>query len=156
MKHLNRYLVHGLFLALLTNNFTSAMANLGNVLNKLAIDNGIKAQETLASNDEAVVRIKALNVLATAYASVPEQTDDTPFTTASNTTVRDGIIAANFLKFGTKVRIPELFGNKILLVEDRMNRRYTEANPPRIDIWMAENDHAITFGLKQVTLEVLE
>ena len=37
-------------------------------------------------------------VTITAYSSTPDQTDSTPFITAYNTFVRDGIVAANFLK----------------------------------------------------------
>ena len=33
-------------------------------------------------------------------------------------------IAANFLPLGTQVKIPELFGDKVLVVHDRMNSRY--------------------------------
>lgn len=86
----------------------------------------------------------------TAYSSEVRQTDDTPFITASGTTVRDGIVAANFLPIGTKVRIPELFGDKVFTVEDRMNPRYDY----RMDIWMAETDHAWEFGLKRAKIEV--
>ena len=63
-------------------------------------------------------------VTATAYSSTPDQTDDTPFVTARNTRVRDGLAAANFLPFGTEFRIPDLYGNKVFVIEDRMNKRY--------------------------------
>ena len=66
---------------------------------------------------------KIMVVLATAYSSTPDQTDATPFITAWNTRVRDGILAANFLPFGTLVKIPEVFGDKIFVVEDRMHQR---------------------------------
>ena len=49
---------------------------------------------------------KIYNVWVTAYSSDPKQTDNSPFITASNRRVRDGIIAANFLPFGTEVKIP--------------------------------------------------
>jgi len=86
----------------------------------------------------------------TAYSSEVGQTDDTPFITASGTTVREGVVAANFLRIGTKVRIPELFGNKVFTVEDRMNPRYDY----RMDIWMAETGDAWEFGIKHATIEV--
>ena len=75
---------------------------------------------------------RVIYVMVTAYSSTPDQTDDTPFHTANGTYVRDGIIAANFLKFGTKVRFPDYFGNRVFEVQDRMNARYTN----RADIWM--------------------
>lgn len=95
--------------------------------------------------------ISAHTVMATAYSSTPDQTDDTPFITASGTTVRDGIIATNFLPFGTLVKIPHLFGDKIFVVEDRMNRRYAT----RIDIWFPERELAKIFGIRKVVIEVV-
>ncbi|MDP3985174.1 MAG: hypothetical protein Q8P82_00260 [bacterium] len=89
----------------------------------------------------------------TAYASVPWQTDSTPFITADGSRVRDGIVAANFLPFGTQVRIPELFGDKVFEVHDRMNRRYTN----RMDIWMESTAKSRQFGIhRQVKIEILE
>lgn len=91
-----------------------------------------------------------MTVQATAYNSVPWQTDDTPFTTASNTQTRFGVIATNGLPFGTRIRIPEVFGDQIFIVEDRMNPRYTN----RIDIWMEEIPDARAFGIQTVTIEI--
>lgn len=90
-------------------------------------------------------------VMASAYSSTPDQTDDTPFITAWGTQVRDGIIAANFLPFGTLVKMPELYGDKIFVVEDRMNKRYTY----KIDIWFPERELAMEFGNKKVKIEVV-
>ena len=90
-------------------------------------------------------------VSSTGYSSEVWQTDSTPFTTASNTHVRDGVIAANFLPFDTLVRIPELYGNKIFIVEDRMNSRYWY----NIDIWFEDTQLARDFGRKTIIIEVL-
>ncbi len=79
----------------------------------------------------------------TAYSSTLDQTDDTPFTTASNTNVRDGVIASNFLAFGTKVQIPSLFGDKVFTVEDRMAKKHSD----KIDIWFLERHSAERFGI---------
>jgi 3D (Asp-Asp-Asp) domain-containing protein len=86
----------------------------------------------------------------TAYSSTADQTDSTPFITANGMTVNDGIVAANWLKFGTRVRIPEYFGDKVFVVADRMNSRYDD----RLDIWMPSRDEAINFGLRNLTVEV--
>lgn len=102
----------------------------------------------VAKNVEAK---RTMVVLATAYSSTPDQTDDTPFVTAWNTRVRDGIIAANFLPFGTEIRIPEIFGDKIFVVEDRMHQRYFY----RVDVWFPERSLAKEFGVKKVTIEVI-
>ena len=89
-------------------------------------------------------------ITATAYSSTVDQCDDTPFLTANGSFVRDGIIAANFLPFGTKVKIPELFGDKVFTVEDRMNSKYHY----RIDIWMTNRQAAKDFGNRYVKIEV--
>ncbi len=96
--------------------------------------------------------LKILTLSASAYSSTPDQTDSTPFITAWNTHVRDGIIAANFLPFGTKIKIPDIYGDKIFVVEDRMNRRYWH----KIDIWFPDRQSALEFGLKTVKIEILE
>ncbi len=90
-------------------------------------------------------------VWVTAYSSTPEETDDTPFTTAAMTEVRDGIIAANFLPFGTKVLIPELFGDKIFTVEDRMHERKKNF----IDVWMNSKEDALAFGISRAEIVIL-
>lgn len=91
-------------------------------------------------------------VFVTAYTSVPEETDDTPFTTASGSHTRDGVIAANFLPFGTKVRIPELFGSKVFTVEDRMAKR----NARKMDVWMPTKSGALRFGIRYAAIEIVE
>lgn len=97
--------------------------------------------------------IKTINVIITAYSSTPEETDSTPFITASNTTVRDGVIANNLLPFGTRVRIPELYGDKIFTVEDRMSRKKGDYH---FDIWFPSKKEAKIFGAKLTHIEVLE
>jgi len=89
--------------------------------------------------------------IVTAYTSTIDQCDSTPFTTANGTTVHDGIVAANWLKFGTRVRIPSMFGDKVFIVADRMNPRFDD----RMDIWMSSMSNARVFGLRRLTIEVL-
>lgn len=91
-----------------------------------------------------------MEIPVTAYSSDVWQTDSTPFITASGTTTRRGVVAANFLPIGTRVRFPDLYGNEVFIVEDRMNRRYDE----HLDIWMEETADAINFGLQFATIEV--
>jgi len=91
-------------------------------------------------------------VVITAYSSTVDQTDGDPWTTASGTRVKDGIIAANFLTFGTRVRIPDLFGDKVFYVTDRMHPRFSD----RVDIWMTTREEALQFGAKVATIEVYE
>lgn len=96
-------------------------------------------------------QVKYLQLTITAYSSAPDETDDTPFITASGEHVRDGIVATNLLPFGTKVKIPALFGDKVFVVEDRMHPRMTN----RLDIWMPTKSDAKRFGLHQAEIIIL-
>jgi 3D (Asp-Asp-Asp) domain-containing protein len=93
---------------------------------------------------------REMKLVVTAYSSEPWQTDSTPFNTADGTYVRDGLIAANFLPLGTRVKFPELYGDKEFIVKDRMNARYWY----RADIWMAETPMARQFGAQYTTMEI--
>ena len=96
---------------------------------------------------------RKIKVITTAYSSSVWQTDDTPFITAAGTRVRDGIVANNLLPFGAKIRLPEIYGDKIFVVEDRMHSR---KSPYHIDVWLASYNEALNFGAKQTYMEVLE
>lgn len=91
-------------------------------------------------------------VAVTAFSSTPDQTDDTPFIMASGKYVYDGAIAANFLPFGAQVRFPDLYGDKVFIVEDRMNKRYDH----RMDIWMETRSEAKKFGVKKLKYEIVK
>ena len=95
---------------------------------------------------------KILVVEATAYSSTIDQTDDTPFIAANGTYVHDGVVAANFLPFGTLIKIPEIYGDKIFIVEDRMHRRFQK----RIDIWFPDRQSALKFGYQELKIQILE
>lgn len=116
----------------------------------LSVNQSVVQEDTLTPAADAAPKRVYMRVPMTAYSSTPDQTDDTPFITASGTHVRDGILAANFLPIGTRVKIPSHFGDKIFVVEDRMNARYNI----RADIWMESRDAAKMWGIKYVTLEV--
>jgi len=91
-----------------------------------------------------------MKVTITAYSSTVDQCDDDPFVTASGHMVEDGIIAANFLPFNTKVRIPSIYGDRVFVVKDRMNKIHND----RIDIWFEDTNEAINFGVKSTYIEV--
>jgi len=97
--------------------------------------------------------VRTIKVVITAYSSTHDQTDDTPLITASGKYVKDGIIANNMLPFGTKIRIPGLYGNKVFTVEDRMNKRKPDH---QFDIWFPSKDLAVNFGVKTAYIEILE
>ena len=114
---------------------------------------GNKEVDSRAASEPSPKRI--IKVVATAYSSTPEQTDDTPCITANGFDVcqnnQVNVVAANFLPFGTKIRIPELYGNNILVVQDRMNARYGYG---RIDIWHPSKTEAVQFGVKRIKIEI--
>ena len=83
----------------------------------------------------------------TAYAAHPSLTDNDPQTAASGKKVYDGMIAANFLPFGTKVMFPEIFPDKEFTVDDRMHRRYNDVLIA--DILMDSIQSAKKFGVKR-------
>ncbi len=97
--------------------------------------------------------VKRMRVLTTAYSSTVWQTDDTPFITASGTYVKDGIVANNLLSFGTKIRIPEIYGDKIFVVEDRM---HWKKGYYHVDIWFPSYYEAKNFGARTTHIEVIQ
>ncbi|MEK7673658.1 MAG: hypothetical protein AAB371_00475 [Patescibacteria group bacterium] len=119
------------------------------------VNSPIEAQGELSSVEGAPVFItpshktsRTLFTIITGYSSSVNETDDTPWLTAAGTRTRDGIIASNFLPMGTKVKIPRLFGDKIFIVEDRLNNRFFD----RVDIWFPSKSAAKHFGIHYNTL----
>lgn len=114
---------------------------------------GVQSSSLLpvASPQNPDVIISTIPVVLTAYSSTIWQTDDTPFITASGKTVRDGIVAANFLPMGTRIKIPEIYGQKVFIVEDRMHPR----KKFQVDIWFQDYWDALDFGAQHSTIEVL-
>ena len=74
-----------------------------------------------------------------------------PSVTASGTLSREGIVAANFLQFGTKIKIPSLYGDRIFTVEDRMSSRYTNT----VDVLVSSRQEAFNFGTRRAYIEIL-
>lgn len=96
--------------------------------------------------------VRRIRVVITGYSSTIDQTDSDPFITAAGTLVREGIVATNILPFGTKIKFPEFFGDRIFVVEDRMSweKGY------QIDIWFPNREDALEFGAKITYIEILE
>lgn len=98
-------------------------------------------------------KVWKMRVVVTAYSSTPWETDGNPFLTAAGTWVKEGIVANNMLPFGTKIKIPELYGDKVFVVEDRMS--WAKDNH-HIDIWFPDYWQALSFGVKRTYIEILE
>lgn len=115
-------------------------------------DNGVEPATTIEAY--RIVRIHRLTV--TAYSSTVDQTDASPCITANGFNLcennQENVIATNFLPFGTKVRLPDLFGDRVFTVHDRMHARYRY----RADVWMKTRLAAVQFGARYTTIEVLE
>ncbi len=92
-----------------------------------------------------------ITAVITWYNSEEAQTDDSPYITASNTYVHRGVAAANWLLFGTEIKIPGIYGSESYFNEDRMNPRFNpEVSGERhIDIWVPTKAEAIARGVKK-------
>jgi 3D (Asp-Asp-Asp) domain-containing protein len=97
-----------------------------------------------------------MRLLATGYSSRVEETDDTPFITASNTRTRPGVVAlSRDMLWRYNRQGPFTFGDAIhisgigdFIVEDSMNRRWRK----RLDIWFPSREAAANFGIRRVTV----
>lgn len=108
----------------------------------------LRAHEELRQLKE---RARASFHVVTAYSSTIRETDNNPFVTASGTHVREGIVAANTLPFGSKILIPAIFGDKVFTVEDRMASK----NHHKIDVWFPSTHEARQFGVKKLKILIL-
>lgn len=118
------------------------------------LTHGLILDPTIKKIEKPSLKVaKTIKMVITAYSSTPEQTDDTPFITASGKNVANGIVANNMLPFGTKIRIPELYRDKVFVVEDRMHQRKGKYH---LDIWFSEYSQAKNFGAKITYIEVIE
>lgn len=104
-----------------------------------------------------VVRYKT-TVQVSGYNSEVGQTDDSPFIMANGNHVHWGAVAANIIDangrniaFGTRIKIPSLYGDQIFIVEDRLNKRYTK----NVDIWFEHKADALKLGRRTVEIEIL-
>ena len=107
-------------------------------------------RQASAINRKTVVK-REFYAEITGYSSTVDQTDDSPFIAADGTHVYDGMVAANFLPFGTRVKI-DGFGEKVFTVHDRMNKRFSE----RMDIWFSDRTPALKFGKRVLKVQILE
>lgn len=105
------------------------------------------------SSDLKVVKTDFVTV--TAYTSEIGQTDGNPCRTANGYDLCkyniEDTVAANFLPFGTKIKLPDVFGDKVFVVRDRMNSRYNEY----VDVWFKDKQEAKRFGIKVLKIEIL-
>ena len=131
---------------LITNTKATANPRPVYIVDSQPIDIDAYLQEYFASK----IPKKTMQVTVTGYSSTDGETDGTPYLTAIGTAVRDGIVAANFLPIGTVVRFPDKFGEKLFIVEDRMDERFGL----QVDIWMSNQEEAKKFGIQYLKMEI--
>jgi len=123
----------------------------GDVINSTENPVGVPTYSSSILNPSPITKTKTVEVVVTAYSSREIETDSTPLITASGSTVRSGVVAANWLPLGTQVKIPEIFGDTVFTVEDRMHKR----NANKLDIWFPSTEEALRFGVRKVRVEIL-
>lgn len=111
---------------------------------KLALIEGNSLLPVANSFNPEPEKFQRIRAVITGYSSTLDQTDSDPFITAAGTIVRDGVVATNILSFGTKIKLPELYGDKIFVVEDRMHW----SKGYHIDVWFPTREEALQFGTK--------
>lgn len=98
---------------------------------------------------------KIMKLYVTAYTSTRAETDATPCIAASGYDLCkhdvENVVACNFLPFGTKIKFPDIYPDRVFTVVDRMHERYNS----RIDIWMNDRQAAKQFGVKYLKVEIL-
>ena len=138
-------------------NYISSMEGNRNIIKEINIFSNFSKIKNKLPESEALEVSYTRNVVFTAYNSEVGQCDSTPCITANGFNLCEhGIedtIAMNGIKMGTKIRVPELFGDQIFVVRDRMNSRY---GSDRGDVWMLEKQEAKEFGVKLAKIEVLK
>jgi 3D (Asp-Asp-Asp) domain-containing protein len=117
-----------------------------------------QAQRNAASRATNVRSGLSAVVRSTAYNSIPNQTDSTPFITATGTRTRFGVIALSRdllrkFPYGTRVRIEDLSGRfngllagRIFIVEDTMHPRKVNT----VDVWMSTRSQAMQWGVRNI------
>ena len=119
--------------------------------------NGEPAKDSHLPKNSGLAAKYEVNEVLTAYTSEAAQTDDSPCITANGFDLckhgQEDTVAINGVRMGTRVRFPDLFGNRVFVVRDRMNSRY---GSNRADVWMLSKANAISFGVRVARMEVLE
>lgn len=128
---------------------------------RIATPAPVRAVPTTAPIAQAPVRTgRTAIVRATAYNSLPGQTDSSPFITATGTRVRPGVVALSrdllrTFPYGSKIMLEDMSGRynnllkgRIFIVEDTMAARKTNS----LDIWMGTRSEAIRFGARTLRI----
>jgi 3D (Asp-Asp-Asp) domain-containing protein len=116
--------------------------------------------------------LPSLTVRSTAYNSIPNQTDSSPFHTSTGARTRYGIIALSrdLLKqipYGSRVRLKDagswmggrgygkyntMLKDTVFVVEDTMHPRKSGT----VDVWLPARDRAMQWGVRRLNMQILK
>lgn len=123
--------------------------------------NARAASRSTTTTATHIRRGRSVIALSTAYNSLPNQTDSTPFITATGTRTRPGVVAMSrdmlrIFPYGTRVMIEDLSGRynfkgRVFVVEDTMHARKVK----QVDVWMASYRSAINYGRRTVRITAI-
>jgi 3D (Asp-Asp-Asp) domain-containing protein len=114
----------------------------------------------------------SLTVRSTAYNSIPNQTDSSPFQTSTGVRTRYGIIALSrdLLKripYGSRVRLQDngtwksgrgygkynaMLKDTVFVVEDTMHPRKSGT----VDLWLPARDRAMQWGVRRLNMQIVQ
>ena len=114
----------------------------------------------------------SLRVRSTAYNSIPNQTDSSPWTTSTGARTRYGIIALSRdllrrIPYGSRVRLEDngswksgrgygkynaMLKDTIFVVEDTMHPR----KHGMVDVWLPARDRAMQWGVRSLNMHIVQ
>jgi 3D (Asp-Asp-Asp) domain-containing protein len=114
----------------------------------------------------------SLMVRSTAYNSIPNQTDSSPWTTSTGVRTRYGIIALSRdllrrIPYGSRVRLQDngswgsgrgygkynaMLKDTVFVVEDTMHPRKSGT----VDVWLPARDRAMQWGVRRLNMQILK
>jgi 3D (Asp-Asp-Asp) domain-containing protein len=142
----------------------------------------ITARKAIASNRKTTPiktnlerntnRFPSLSVRSTAYNSIPNQTDSSPFHTATGARTRYGIIALSRdllrrFPYGSKVTLEDvgswrsgrgygkynvMLKNTVFVVEDTMHPRKRGT----VDVWLPARRQAMQWGVRRLNMQIVQ
>lgn len=109
----------------------------------------VYAQTQAHVQAQTTPHFKTIEATVTGYTSDESETDTSPFTTANQTDVREGIIACpRSIPFGTLVEVD----GRQYECQDRMNKRFDD----RFDIWFKTKAEAFGWGKRKVEIKIIQ
>ena len=116
--------------------------------------------------------LPSLTVRSTAYNSISNQTDSSPWTTSTGVRTRYGIVALSrdLLKripYGSRVRLQDngswangrgrgkynaMLKDTVFVVEDTMHPRKSST----VDVWLPARDRAMQWGVRSLNMEIVQ